>query len=509
MKAELTEQIIPFLVVIIAYIGLMAYIGWYATRQTRTFSDYLVMSGKAGAVLSGLAYFATQYSMSTFMGVPGTVYHVGYAGMSVSVPGIVFSMMIPALLVGRRLIRLGHRYGMLTMADYLSDRYESTGMRGLLAVIMIIFLVPMMGAQTIGGGIIFNTYTGAPEWVGIVIMGITVIMYCITGGIRSIMITDVIQGLLMVATAVVTFLAALKLGGGMELINQKLVAADTRLLTHPGVNGGMPWANYASMIVMWSFFTIGQPHLFTKFFTMKNYNVMFKAVILGTLGMLFSATLVEWCGVLGRVSFPDLVGKDSDYIVPYILHAGVPPIVSALMVAGIFSAGMSTISGVLLTTTSAITRDLYQRIFKKDATDADALRLSRYVTAGLGVLAILIGISKPSSIFQLVLFAFGGLGIWAAPILAGMYWKGATKMGAIVSVVCGEVIFVLLTLKFKALTFGFNPLIIAWIIAVIILVVVSCFTQRVSAATIERHFEALDAPLKSAPAKSAQAAPAD
>ena len=497
MQEELLTQTIPFLVVMISYIGLMAYIGYYATQKTRTFSDYLTMSGKAGAILSGLAYFATQYSMSTFMGVPGTIYHVGYAGMSVSVPGIVFSMLIPALLVGRRLIRLGHKYGMLTMADYLSDRYESMGMRGFLAVIMIIFLVPMMGAQTIGGGIIFSTYTGAPEWLGIVIMGITVIAYCITGGIRSIMITDVIQGCLMVASAVVTFFAALKLGGGMELINQKLSSTNVGLMTHPGVNGGMPWANYASMIVMWSFFTIGQPHLFTKFFTMKNYNVMFKAVILGTLGMLFSATLIEWCGVLGRVSFPDLVGKGSDYVVPYILHAGVPKVVSALMVAGIFSAGMSTISGILLTTTSAITRDLYQKIFRRGASDEDALRLSRYVTAGLGVLAILIGISKPASIFQLVLFAFGGLGIWAAPVLVGMYWKRATKMGAVVSVVCGEIIYVLLVLKFQSLTFGFNPLIIAWLITVLILIGVSLYTKPVSAETIRRHFEELDGQKKS------------
>lgn len=502
MQEQLLTQTVPFLIVMISYIGLMAYIGYYATKRTRTFSDYLTMSGKAGAVLSGLAYFATQYSMSTFMGVPGSIYHVGYAGMAVSVPGIVFSMLIPALLVGRRLIRLGHKYGMLTMADYLSDRYESVGMRGFLAVIMILFLVPMMGAQTIGGGIIFSTYTGAPEWLGIVIMGATVIGYCITGGIRSIMITDVIQGVLMVATAVVTFLAAVKLGGGMELINQKLAATDVRLMTNPGVNGGMPWANYVSMIVMWSFFTIGQPHLFTKFFTMKNYNVMFKAVILGTLGMLFSATLIEWCGVLGRVSFPGLEGKASDYIVPYILHAGIPTVLSSLMVAGIFSAGMSTISSVLLTTTSAITRDLYQKIFRCDATDADALRLSRYVTALLGVLAILIGVSKPASIFQIVLFSFGGLGIWAAPILAGMYWKRATKAGAVVSVICGEIFYVLLVLELKSLTFGFNPLIIAWIFTMIVLVVVSLFTQPASEAAIRRHFDELDAPEQSARVKA-------
>lgn len=454
MTHSLDNNIIPFLAVIITYFGLLTYIGYYATKQTRTLRDYFTMSGKAGALLSGLAYFSTQYSMSTFMGVPGTIYKVGYAGMSVSVPGIAFSMVIPALLVGRRLIRLGHRYRMLTMADYISDRYESTLMRALLAIIMILFLVPMMGAQTIGAGIIFKTYTGAPEWVGIVVMGITVILYCMAGGIRSIMITDVIQGILMVATAVVTFFVSLQLGGGLEVINQHLADTDMSLLSHPGQNNSMPWQNYVSMIIMWSFFTIGQPHLFTKFFTMKNYNVMFKAVLLGTLGMWFSATLIEWCGVTGRMSFPNLTGTDTDFIVPLILQAGVHPVISSLMVAGIFSAGMSTVSGVLITSTSAVTRDLYQKIFNKEATDKDAFIMSRYVTVGLGVLAICIGIYKPSSIFQLVLFSFGGLGIWAAPILAGLYWKRATKVGAFASVIVGEIVYILLTTTFTSLTFG-------------------------------------------------------
>lgn len=477
MTHSLDNNIIPFLAVIITYFGLLTYIGYYATKQTRTLRDYFTMSGKAGALLSGLAYFSTQYSMSTFMGVPGTIYKVGYAGMSVSVPGIAFSMVIPALLVGRRLIRLGHRYRMLTMADYISDRYESTLMRALLAIIMILFLVPMMGAQTIGAGIIFKTYTGAPEWVGIVVMGITVILYCMAGGIRSIMITDVIQGILMVATAVVTFFVSLQLGGGLEVINQHLADTDMSLLSHPGQNNSMPWQNYVSMIIMWSFFTIGQPHLFTKFFTMKNYNVMFKAVLLGTLGMWFSATLIEWCGVTGRMSFPNLTGTDTDFIVPLILQAGVHPVISSLMVAGIFSAGMSTVSGVLITSTSAVTRDLYQKIFNKEATDKDAFIMSRYVTVGLGVLAICIGIYKPSSIFQLVLFSFGGLGIWAAPILAGLYWKRATKVGAFASVIVGEIVYILLTTTFTSLTFGFNPLIVAWIIAMVVLIVVSLCTN--------------------------------
>ena len=113
MPYQVETSTVPFLIVTISYLVVLGLIGWWGNRRNRNLQDFFTMSGSAGAVLSGLAYFSTQYSMSTFMGVPGSIYHVGYAGMSVSVPGIAFSMVIPALLVGRRLIKLGHRYKML------------------------------------------------------------------------------------------------------------------------------------------------------------------------------------------------------------------------------------------------------------------------------------------------------------------------------------------------------------------------------------------------------------
>lgn len=264
---------------------------------------------------------------------------------------------------------------------------------------------------------------------------------------------------------------------------------DPNYLKFPGHNNSYPWQNYASMIVMWSFFCIGQPHLFTKFFTMKNYSTMFKAVILGTLGMWFSASFIEWCGVTGAASFPGIVGKNSDFVVPLILQAGLPSVVSALMVAGIFSAGMSTISSLLLTSTSAVSRDLYQRILKRDATDEDTLKVSRIVTAVLGVIAIAIGILKPGSIFTIILFAFGGLGIWAAPIVVGMYWKRTSRAGVWISVIAGEIFYIAMLTNFKWIACGFNPLIVAFIFTVAVLVLVSLVTKPASDATLARHFD--------------------
>ena len=479
---------IPFYTVLVLYLGIMAFIGWYAGRKTNNIGDFFVLSGKAGVVVSGIAYFSTQFSMGTFLGTPGTIYGVGYAGMAISVPGAVFCMILPALLIGRKLITLGHKYGFLTMADYLTDRYHSKNMSGVLGVMMLFFLVPMMGAQIIGAGVIVHVFTGLPEWVGVVGMGIIVILYCMTGGMKGAMMTDVIQGSLMIATAVVTFIVSIVMGGGFSNINHTLQSMNEAYLTFPGANGYMPWTYYISNIVLWSFFTMGQPHLFTKFFAMKDHKTMFKAILLGTAGMFFSATLIEWAGVNGIASIQNI--EKADQIIPMILQRGMNPFLASIFIAGIVAAGMSTIDGILVTTTGAVTRDIYQKIINKDATDEAVMKLSKVVTVIIGIIVICFGVFQPGSIFEINLFAFSGMAIFVVPILFGIYWKKATAKGAIASVIVGIISLLLFTLNpsVKALAMGFHALFPTTIIASIVMIVVSKFTETPPQETIDRHF---------------------
>ena len=479
---------IPFYTVLVLYLGIMAFIGWYAGRKTNNIGDFFVLSGKAGVVVSGIAYFSTQFSMGTFLGTPGTIYGVGYAGMAISVPGAVFCMILPALLIGRKLITLGHKYGFLTMADYLTDRYHSKNMSGVLGVMMLFFLVPMMGAQIIGAGVIVHVFTGLPEWVGVVGMGIIVILYCMTGGMKGAMMTDVIQGSLMIATAVVTFIVSIVMGGGFSNINHTLQSMNEAYLTFPGANGYMPWTYYISNIVLWSFFTMGQPHLFTKFFAMKDHKTMFKAILLGTAGMFFSATLIEWAGVNGIASIQNI--EKADQIIPMILQRGMNPFLASIFIAGIVAAGMATIDGILVTTTGAVTRDIYQKIINKNATDEAVMSLSKVVTVIIGIVVICFGVFQPGSIFEINLFAFSGMAIFVVPILFGIYWKKATAKGAIASVIVGIISLLLFTLNpsVKALAMGFHALFPTTIIASIVMIVVSKFTETPPQETIDRHF---------------------
>lgn len=479
----------PFYATLVFYLVIMAFIGWYSGRKTKNLGDFFVLGRKAGVIVSGIAYFSTQFSMGTFLGTPGTIFGVGYPGLAISVPGAVFGMIIPALLVGRRLITLGHEYNLLTMADYLTDRYDSKPIGGILAVMMLFFLIPMMGAQIIGAGVIVHVFTGLPEWVGVVGMGTIVILYCMTGGMQGAMLTDVIQGGLMFATAIATFIISVKMGGGFESINENLMNLNEKYLSFPGANGYMPWTFYVSNIVLWSFFTIGQPHLFTKFFAMKNHKTMFKAVLLGTAGMFLSATLIEWAGVNG-ISFVENIEK-ADQIVPLILQRGFNPFIASMFISGIVAAGMSTIDGILVTTTGAVTRDIYQKIINKEATDEFVMKLSKIVTIIIGIIVIIFGISQPGSIFEINLFAFSGMAVFVVPILFGMYWKGSTAIGAISSVLVGVVVLIGFTLipSLKELIFGFHALFPATIIGSIVMIVVSKMTKKPSNEVIQRHFD--------------------
>lgn len=487
--AEVSVNPVPFYIVIVLYIGLMAVIGYMATKKTNTMQDYFVLSGKAGFIVSGIAYATTQYSMGTFLGTPGTIYNAGYSGMAITVPGVVFSLIIPAIFIGRKLVTLGHREGFLTLTDYLSDRYESKNMSGLLGALMVIFMVPMMGAQIIGAGVLVNVFTGLPNQVGVIVFGIIVVFYCMSGGMRGAMMTDVVQGVLMFGAAIAAFVITLKMGGGMSALNESLASMGEEWMSFPGANGSFPWTFMVSNILLWSFFTMGQPQLFTKFFAMKDHKTMFRSVILATVGMSLTAWLICWSAPLARPLIGEI--QNTDYIVPIILQRGLPAIVASVLVAGIAAAGMSTIDGVLVTATAAVTRDIYQKFINPKASDDSILRLSKYVTVVIGVIVIIFGCLQPGSIFTINTFAFAGMAMFVVPVLFGMYWKKATTPAAWASIVCGDITLVLCTKvpALKEAIHGFHAVVPAFAVAVVIMVAVSLATpgKVASDATLKRH----------------------
>lgn len=222
---------------------------------------------------------------------------------------------------------------------------------------------------------------------------------------------------------------------------------------------------------------------------MKDHKVMFKAILLGTAGMWLAATLIEWSAVNAITFIPGV--QNIDQVVPLILQRGLNPFLASVFIAGIVAAGMSTIDGVLVITSGAFSRDIYQKMINKKATDEQVMKLSRWVTLGIGATVVAFGIFKPGTIFEINLFAFSGMGIFVIPVLFGMYWRKSTLTGAISSVVVGIVLLILLTSipSLKSIALGFHPLLPSAVVAAIVMVIVSLYTKTPSQETIARHFD--------------------
>jgi hypothetical protein len=206
-------------------------------------------------------------------GVPGTLYSTGFAGQGIILSIAMFSMAFGVLIAGGRLRELSQRHQLFTLPDYLGLRYGSNVLR-LLSADHYLLSDTYMAAQVVGSGVIFNVFTGTPYWPGVVIMGAVVVAYCVIGGMRAAILSDALQGIVMVAASVLTFIAIARAGGGLSRVMADLAAISPGAMSFPGEPVGfLTWKGYVSQILMWTLFAIGQPQLVNKYMAARSYVV--------------------------------------------------------------------------------------------------------------------------------------------------------------------------------------------------------------------------------------------
>lgn len=425
--------------------------------------DFLIASNSTvPPIILGIGYFATQYSMSMFMSQPGVISDAGYAGMSISLPGAAFTFIIPILLVGLKIISINKDRKFVTMSDYFSNRFDNKLLSYLLSLSIIIFVIPAAAVQLIGLGVILNTYTGLPTMLCSIGIGILVIAYCMIGGIRSVLWGDLAQGILMLFTSVAIFVTSIAAQGGLEAINQTLLNLNKEFLTYPGADEKYTWSVYFSMILMWSLFSIGQPHLFTKFYLVNDMKALSKAAMYGTVGVVISAICVEWAGVnLIPYGLENGIDKESLIVSFAINNTGI--LISSILLTGIASAGLSTVSSQIIAVSSCIIKD-----FLKLETQKKGVLLSKTIIGIVGVAAICIAAIRPALMFNIVLFAFGGLGLWGVLLILSLYCKNLNSKAVTLSIIVAELSY-FLQLTFNFNTHGFNPVIISSLILLVTL----------------------------------------
>jgi len=419
-----------------SYIAALMLLGWISYKKSDTLKEFLIMGGSAGGIVIALAYASTQYSVSTFMGCSGYVYRNGWSSFNIAATGS-FNMVWPVLLVGYPLLKIRKRLNILTLPDFMAERYYSNFYRGFVAVMVPIFLLPYMGVQIMGGGLVIHAFTGEPFWVGAVIMGTVIALYCSFGGIRGAILTDTLQGALMLGGALVLAIVGIHKAGGFGSLNSWLATNMPKHLSMPGSAGFATYPGNISQFVLWGLFAVAQPQLFTKFLAVRNEKELTRTMVFGAI-FFFAAAWLIWTAAMSATKLvPGLTGKGIDSTIPLLALKILPFSIASLLVSALIAAGMSTIDSALIMTSSAISRDLVQNTFAVKITEAGVLKLSRAMVIALAIVATVFGVIRPGLIFSIVMMVFGGFGVLLAPIVLGLHWKRATREAAIWSSIVG------------------------------------------------------------------------
>ena len=480
----LTQPVIAGVAVV--YFVVVAAIGAWATRRTRNASDFFVAGQGIGLWALSIAAMAATLSGFAFIGGPGLVYSLGIGAVFIVLPATITNSM-GAWVLAKRMRLLGEVRGLITVPDALAARYRSRAAQGLSAAAILIAVVGYMATNLLALGLVIDAIFGTGLGVGIWLGMLVTLAYSASGGILAGIYTDLFQGGLMALASVLVFVFALAAGGGMGTISESILARD------PGFLG--PWGKLTPLAALSFFFvfglgSLGQPHVVHKFYMLRDprrlkwFPLLMTVALVVTL-LLFVGVGLAMKALAVRGVVPPLARAD-DATPTFLLHFA-PLLLSAVVFSGVAAAIMSTVSSFMNIGAAAITHDL-PRAYNRRVTNE--LRWGRISTVGISVAAAIVAQLSGTLVAFLGIFGWGLFASTLVPALAvGLNWEGATRAGAIASIVTGLVT----TLVFETLAYlrvfsfpaGVTATAIALIASLVAFFAVSWLTGAGDGATID------------------------
>ncbi|MCD7877480.1 MAG: sodium/pantothenate symporter [Cloacibacillus porcorum] len=439
-------MIVPLILYFILIMGIALWGSRAAGKRSDTkgfMEEYFIGSRSMGGFVLAMAIITTYTSASSFVGGPGVAYNVGLGWILLSMIQVPTAFLTLGVL-GKRFALIARRTNAVTITDFIRARYGSDLVVILASLSLLVFFMASMLAQFIGGARLFESVTGYSYQTGLLIFGLTVVIYTTVGGFRAVVLTDTIQGVMMLFASLAILYAVITAGGGVESIMQTLYSIDPQLLTPTGGGNAIPTPFILSFWVLVGIGILGLPQTTQKCLGYKDSRSMHNAMIIGTFVVGFTMLAMHLVGAMGRAVIPDItVG---DLAVPTLTVRLMSPFWAGIFIAGPLAAIMSTVDSMLIMCSAAIVKDLYfHYIVKNDESRLSPKKvrgMSLVVTAVVGVLVFFAAMKPPSLLVWINLFAFGGLeAVFFCPTLFGLYWKRANSTGAILSMICGAAAF--------------------------------------------------------------------
>ena len=415
------------LAITIVTIGTLA-VGAFGLRVARTTSDFFVASRRVGPFLNASAIGGEYLSAASFLGVAGLVLLRGVDMLWYPIGWTAGYLLLLAFVAAPL-----RRSGAYTLPDFAEFRVESQTARKvaswLVCLIGALYLVP----QFQGAGLTLRAVTGAPTWVGAVVVAFVVLVNVAAGGMRSITLVQAFQYWIKLCALLVPALVLWLVWHHDGSPSRHLHSADW---VEP-LRG--PHAMYLTYSLILATFlgTMGLPHVVVRFYTNHDGRSARRTtvVVLALLSLFY--LLPTAYGALGRVYASDLVtsGRTDSVVLALpdrVLGGTGATVLTALLAAGAFAAFLSTSSGLVVSISGVLSQDLLSRRFD----GVTGFRIGSVLAAGGALLLTLVGQGLP--VAHAVELAFAVAASTFCPLLLlGIWWRGLTARGAIAGLIGG------------------------------------------------------------------------
>ncbi|SFZ98915.1 Proline/sodium symporter PutP (TC 2.A.21.2.1) @ Propionate/sodium symporter [hydrothermal vent metagenome] len=485
----------PVIISFVIYMVAMVAIGLYFYFKTDDLSDYVLGGRGLGPGVTALSAGASDMSGWLLLGLPGMMYTGGLSGAWIVI-GLYLGAYLNWLYVAKPLRVYTEKLDdAITIPNYLSKRFEDNKhiLQVLTALVILLFYTLYASSGLVGGAKLFEATFGLSYDMALIVGTLVIVSYTFLGGYNAVSWTDFIQGILMMLALIVTPLVVMQNDGGFWNTIETVKGIDPN---HLSMFAGTTVIGAVSLFA-WGLGYFGQPHILVRFMSIKKSEDMKIARRIGMAWMglaIVGALSVGFFG-MAYVASHGIELNDPEKIFIVLTQLLFNPWIAGFLLAAILAAIMSTIDSQLLVSSSALTRDIYQAVLRKEASDTELVWMGRGTVILIALIAFSISMDPNSSVLSLVSYAWAGFGAAFGPlIILSLYHKTINLTGAIAGIVVGTAT-VLIWKPLSGGLFDLYELLPGFVFAWIAILVFSKIGKPLSSKSLET-FNEVEADLK-------------
>jgi len=447
------------IVIVVVYVLIMLGVGYWSMRRTKNVGDFFLGGRTLGPWMSAFAYGTTYFSAVLFIGYAGKLgWGFGIYTMWIVIGNTLIGTFLAWKLLAGRTHEMTVRLKAITMPEFLQARYDSKTLQVIAALAVFVFLVPYSASVYMGLSYLFECALGLQYNEALIFLAVLTGVYLMMGGYLAVAVSDFIRGILeFFGVMLMVYLLAQWQGGFVTSASQLL--GDIKLMA-PGLTKSVPlgpeWMQIIvpgslilfSLVLVTSFGPMALPQMVQKFYSIRSKADVIRAMTIAGVFALFMTFGAYYSGALTHLyyadGFPQAIvaqGKPNlDQLMPYFITTQFSYGFVLLILLLVFSASMSSLSSLVLVSSSAIAIDIYGAFFNRHANQKQTMFLMRLLCGVFVALSLILAMNKVDVIVNLMVMSWGALaGVFLAPYMYGLFWKGVTRAGAFAGVISGLV----------------------------------------------------------------------